>query len=81
MPAVYFKPSARKALEKLPRQDQVRIAEKIDRLAAGDHVDLKKLADPPNSYRLRVGDYRILFTLIRGDATIYRIAHRKEAYR
>ena len=36
-----------------------------------------------NSYRLRVGDYRILFTIddARKIVTIYRVRHRREAYR
>ena len=81
MPSVFFTASARKALEKLPRTDQERIGEKIDLLEKGGRVDSKKLANPPNCYRIRVGDYRILFTLVEGEATIYRIVHRKEAYR
>jgi mRNA interferase RelE/StbE len=34
-------------------------------------------------YRLRVGDYRILFTIddVAKEVRVYRLKHRKEAYR
>ena len=43
-------------------------------------LDVKKLSGE-RGYRLRVGDYRIIF-LIRGDLIIVsRVAHRREVYR
>lgn len=43
--------------------------------------DIKKLKTPFEGYRVRAGDYRILFTLESRSITIYSIAHRKDAYR
>jgi mRNA interferase RelE/StbE len=43
----------------------------------------KKLRGTHNEYRLRVGDYRVFYTV--DDhlhvVTVYHVAHRKEAYR
>ena len=44
---------------------------------------VKKLAASGDGYRIRVGHHRILYTIEdrRGVVTIYRIRHRREAYR
>jgi mRNA interferase RelE/StbE len=43
----------------------------------------KKLTATTDGYRVRVGDYRILYTIDdrRKIVTIYRIRHRREVYR
>jgi len=43
----------------------------------------KKLSGTKDGYRVRVGDYRILYTIDdrRKVITIYRIRHRREVYR
>lgn len=42
----------------------------------------KKLTGSKDGYRIRIGDYRVLYTIDDGNkvVTIYRIRHRKEAY-
>jgi mRNA interferase RelE/StbE len=44
---------------------------------------VKKLAGTTDGYRVRAGDYRILYTIDerRKIVTIYRIRHRREVYR
>ena len=44
---------------------------------------VKKLAGTGDGYRVRAGDYRILYTIDdrRKIVTIYRIRHRREVYR
>lgn len=44
---------------------------------------VKKLAGTKNGYRVRVGDYRVLYTIDdrKKVATVYRIRHRREVYR
>jgi mRNA interferase RelE/StbE len=43
----------------------------------------RKLYSSKNTFRYRVGDYRILFEFFpkNSEVIVYRIAHRKEAYR
>jgi mRNA interferase RelE/StbE len=44
---------------------------------------MKKLVGTKNGYRIRVGDYRILYTIDDRQkiVTVYRIRHRREVYR
>jgi len=81
---VEFKSSAAKALRKIPKSDQKRIANKIDSLSENlpDPVTTKMKGDNP-FHRVRVGDYRIIYE-IHGDIlsiVVLKIGHRKEVYR
>ena len=81
---VELKPSAAKALEALPRPDQRRIAARIDTLATDPRpVGVKKLGGAENLYRIRVGDYRIVYQVQarRLVVLVVRIAHRRDVYR
>ncbi|WKT57527.1 type II toxin-antitoxin system RelE/ParE family toxin [Candidatus Nitrosotenuis chungbukensis] len=44
-------------------------------------LDIKKLKGYDNHYRIRVGDYRILFFREEGTAKIYDISHRSDVYK
>ena len=74
-------------MEHMNRIDQKQI-EKIRKAIEGlksfpDVQNLKKLsAHPLTDYRLRVGDYRVLFDVGWEDNTIFvlKIGHRKEVY-
>jgi len=79
--SVDLKPRAEKDLRNLSRQDQHRIVEKL-RLASDDlHGDIKRLVQFQPSYRLRVGNYRVLFDIESDKIVVYRVLHRREAYR
>lgn len=56
---IKIKKAAMKFIEKQGREQQKRILEAIYRLPVGD---IKKLQGQ-NAYRLRVGDYRIIYTI------------------
>ena len=42
---------------------------------------VKKLKGSRNEYRLRVGDYRVLFELEGRTVTVYAVGNRKDIYR
>ena len=42
--------------------------------------DVKRLTNMAPGYRLRVGDYRVLFELEDDRIIVYRVRHRREAY-
>lgn len=42
--------------------------------------DVKRLTNMTSGYRLRVGDYRVLFELEGDRIIVYRVRHRREAY-
>ena len=75
-----FKPKAVKDLQAIPRKTQQRILDKIERLQDNLQGDVKKLTNFTPEYRLRVGDYRVLFEIEQQALVIYRIRHRKESY-
>ncbi len=80
---VEIKRSAEKEMDRLPAKIHKNVANKI--------LALENNARPPGSiklqggdgYRLRVGDYRVLYTI--DDQArrvfVYSVAHRREAYR
>ena len=43
--------------------------------------DVKRLTNFTPEYRLKVGDYRVLFETDKDKIIIYRIRHRKDVYR
>ena len=79
---VELKPRAIKDMKNLQAQDASRIAEALERMQFGMAGDVKKLTNFTPEYRLRVGQFRVLFE-VEGKARIvvYRIIHRREAYR
>lgn len=77
---VVLKPKAIKDLQKLPSAMQARILEKIELMQNDLYGDVKQLTNFTPEYRLRVGDYRILFEIEDEEIIIYRIKHRSAAY-
>lgn len=81
---VIIKPSAEKAFGKLPKVLQVKILEALEQLSVNPRPSgVKKLKSTFNFYRIRVDEYRIIYSI--SDAvlivTVIKIAHRKDVYR
>jgi len=72
---------AEKDLAALSKSDAQRIADAIFALENGLVGDIKKLTNYSPEYRLRVGEWRILFEVSNNKIIVYRIRNRKEAYR
>jgi mRNA interferase RelE/StbE len=77
---ITFKPRAIRDMKDLAESDRRRIMARIEDLQGGFIGDIRKLAALTPEYRLRVGDYRVLFEIEKKSVVIYRILHRKEAY-
>lgn len=77
---VELKPRAIKDCRHMDKKLARVIFSKIESLSSNLQGDVKKLANFTPEYRLRVGDYRILFETEGDKIVIYRIRHRKEAY-
>ncbi len=75
-----FKPRAVKDLQSLPKSMAQRIVEKVEALRADLGGDVKRLTNFTPEYRLRVGDYRVLFEVEASKVIIYRVKHRSDAY-
>lgn len=76
--------SAEKELAALSSTLQARIIKAIDGLAGDPRPNgCKKLSGAKNAYRVRVGEYRIVYEIYDGVLVIIviRVAHRREVYR
>jgi mRNA interferase RelE/StbE len=77
---VELKPRAVKDLKGLPKLEAKTIVERVKNLEQGLVGDIKKLTSFTPEYRMRVGNYRILFEVEENKIIVYRIKHRREAY-
>lgn len=72
---------ARKFIEKQPKPNQVRILTAISKLPL--EGDIKTLSGKKDNYRLRVGDFRIIYT-VQNDIlliTVVNIGNRGQIYK
>jgi mRNA interferase RelE/StbE len=82
--AIVYKKSAADELLRLPPGMALRVKTAIDKLSENQRpAGCIKLKGSLNDYRLRIGSYRVIYTI--GDAlliiTIIKISHRRRAYR
>lgn len=77
---IEFKPRAIKDLKLIPVDQRERIIEKIELLQNNLTGDIKRLTNFTPEYRLRIGNYRVLFEVDQQTIFIYRVKHRKDAY-
>jgi mRNA interferase RelE/StbE len=81
---IRWRASTKKDLRSIPREDVFRIVDAVGTLAAEPlpHGS-QKLAGSDHTYRIRVGDYRVVYELLRqaGIVEIQRVRHRKDVYR
>jgi len=79
---IEIKKSATKEIEKLPKATLKKVVDKIQSLANTPRpVGCKKLT-ADEKYRVRVGDYRILYSIEDKKLVIYvvKVGHRKKVY-
>ena len=75
---------AEKDLKALEQSDYHRILERLLILRENPRLhNTKKLVSSRNSWRLRVGDYRVLYDIFdsKKEIKVYRIKHRSIAYK
>lgn len=79
-----FKASVEKDLRKVPKDRLPDILEKIEELAEAPlPVDSKKLSGAEHLYRIRVGDYRIIYEVVHKtkNITIFYVRYLRSVYR
>ena len=75
-----WKKSAIKETYKLEKNISSRIFKKVDELKSGfQSKDIKRIQGE-NKFRVRVGDYRVLFSLENDLITIWKVGKRKKIY-
>jgi len=81
---VTFEIETAKSLTRIPSPDRERITRRIDRLAEDPRPSgCKKLEGMVDAYRVRQGNYRIVYTIddVLTVVNVTRIGNRKDVYR
>ena len=78
---IKFKPKAIRDCKSIDKKRLKLIFSKIELLSDSLQGDVKQLTNFTPEYRVRVGDYRVLFETEKDQIIIYRIMHRKAVYR
>lgn len=78
---VTLKPKAEKDLKAMTPLDRNRVVERLRQLEDNLAGDVKRLTNHVPEYRMRAGDWRALFEIEGDELVVYRILHRRDAYR
>lgn len=80
---IVIKKSAAKEIERLEKKDRIRIIEKIIGLADDPHPSGSKKLSGQEKYRIRQGNYRILYQVIDQKLVInvVKVGHRRDIYK
>ena len=79
---IELSPKAEKELKRLPKLDQIAVGKKIRNLK--DKISViqeEKLSGFQNVFRVRVGNYRIVYKKTTQEIYIVLIRHRRDVYR
>jgi mRNA interferase RelE/StbE len=69
-------------IEKLDVAVKKRLRLALERLSQAPYVHLERLRNPAlGTFRMRNGDYRVIFDIEGNDVVILRLGHRREIYR
>jgi len=77
---IEFRPKALRDLKRLSPEVSRRIGSKLQLLREEMNGDVKRLTNFSPGWRLRVGDWRVLFQAEGTRLMVHRIVHRSEAY-
>lgn len=79
---IILSPHAEKQLRKISKVDQIIIAKRIRSIQKSTQVGkTEKLQGYKNVFRIRIGDYRIVYKKTKSLFYIILIGHRKEIYK
>ena len=81
--SIFFKESARKELETIPKRDLQRIMERVAGLADDPRPHGSEKLSGQERYRIRQGNYRIVYSIQDIWLTVWvvKFGHRREVYR
>jgi len=69
-------------IDKLDYSVKARLKNALERLALDPRHNIEALRNSPlGSYRMRMGNYRVIFDIEEPDIVILRVGHRREIYR
>ena len=65
---IILKKRAKKFIDNLPKQEKIRLVTAIEQLPNGS--DIKKMKGHDDLMRLRVGEYRVIYTVDNGELVV-----------
>lgn len=72
---------AKKDIRKLDRVVKKKLRKYLERFSKAPFGNSKKLVgSKQGSYRYRIGNYRVIFDIVRNKIIILRVGHRREIY-
>lgn len=77
---ITISPRAEKQLKKIPKADQIAVARKTRLLVSSLMTGEEKLSGFKNIYRVRIGNYRLIYRKTESEIYIILIGHRKDIY-
>jgi len=77
---IEFATSALEDLRSIPQREADQILRKVQRLENGLHGNIKRLQNADVGFRLRMGDYRVLFDVIGDKILVQKVGNRKDVY-
>lgn len=79
---INYKKSVERDLSRLDKADANRILNKVEEKLSVNPEDFPVLKGEFSGLRkLRIGDYRVVFTVLDNDVLVLRIGHRREIHR
>jgi mRNA interferase RelE/StbE len=81
---IVWKSSAQKELEKLPKAIISKVIKAVEQLSDTPYPQgVRKMVGVDQTFRLRIGDYRVVYNVFDNVLTIeiIRVKHRKDVYR
>ena len=78
---ILFTKTAFKNYKKIPLRYKILIDRELDKLKKNEKTDIKSVKGQKNIYRLRVGNYRVLYEIIKPDLIIVNIDVRGNIYK
>ena len=81
MNRIHIRPAARQELRAIEQPQALSILRAVASYLSTGMGDVEKLEGVENQFRLRVGDYRVIFRREPDSINILHVRHRREAYR
>lgn len=79
---IFLSTGAAKFLKNLDNEDKTRIIEKIKLLENGPFgLPYKKIKGRENTYRIRIGDFRVVYSIHEKEIRVLKIGPRKGIYK
>jgi len=78
---VLVTPNAVKLIKRLPKVPQIAIYQKLKRMRLAPDIKSTKLSGYKNIFRMRIGNYRVVYEIVNKKAYVFLVGHRKEIYK